>query len=89
MGSAELLNVDLRRGWHIIGGSKLKEVHVLYCNYVCGLQEAGRLRRRLGLERLFVTDVGGMSTLVDTEEVRVDTVGVSQCGELTSRCMQA
>ena len=66
-------------------GSQSKEAHALYCDCACRLKEAWRLGRRLGLEKLVVTHVRGMSTLVDAKEVKVDTIGVSQCGEHTSR----
>ena len=41
---------------------------MLYCDHACRLEGTWGLRRRLGLEKLAVTNVWGMGTLVDAKE---------------------
>ena len=81
MGLNRAFGCGLKEGLARHGGGESKEARALYCDHACRLEVAWRLGRRLGLEKLVVTDVRGMSTLVDAKEARVDTIGVSQCGE--------
>jgi hypothetical protein len=83
-GSTGPLNVDSRRGWHAMERGKSKEARTLYCNRMCRLECAWRLGGALGLGTLVFVNVWGMAALVDAEEARIDTIGVSRCGEHTS-----